>query len=118
MRPESARAGAWKRLFRQRPALWYGGAGVLLTVLVLLQFLSLHVRERQLDRREQALQRISDDLHGLVQSTEQLASRIERDLHQQQQTMTTMQASLQQTNTPADLPPLPLDLPLEPSPSR
>jgi hypothetical protein len=119
MIPRSAKAPwrAWTSRFRKRPALWYLAAILLPTLLLLGQFLSLHLQGRQLDRREQSLSRISTHLREVLQATEQLAERIEQDLHQQQWTMSLMEANLQRANSlSANVPP-PLELPLEQAPT-
>ena len=115
--PGEASPGRWKRLGRHGSWLLSWGPVLLLAPLVFSQFLSLHLKEKELDRRERTLLRISADLHGLVQATEQLAARIEQDLHRQQETVTSMEANLQQTSHLSADVPLPIELPLEQAPS-
>ena len=80
-------------------------------------FVSLYLKERQLDRREQKLECLYADLNGTVQMTEEIARRIEENLHQQQQIMSSLQVYLQETNQLPALVPPPIELPLEQAPS-
>ncbi len=87
------------------------------TLLCLAYLLSVHVKERQLVRREQALKLMCEDIQDVVQATEEIARRIEEDLHQQQRMVNTMEAKLQETNNPSAHNASPIELPLEQAPS-
>jgi hypothetical protein len=112
-----ALSGGWKHLFRNRPRLWYAAAVLLLTLVPLTQFVNLQLKERQLAQREQMLDRMYEKMHEIVQFTEQAARRVEQNLSQQQQTLSSMKANLQETNHLAAQVPTPVVLPLEPAPS-
>ena len=109
--------GRWKHLFRNRHRLWYVAAALLFTLVPLTQFVSLQLKERQLAQREQMLHRMYEKMNEIVQFTEQTAQRIEQNLIQQQQTLSSMKANLQETNHLAAQVPTPVVLPLEPAPS-
>ena len=97
-RPAKALLREWKHQCENRTRLWYVGAGFLLTILLFTPFVSFYLKERQLDRREQTLKRLYADLNGTVQMTEEIARRIEENLHQQQQVLSSLEVYLQETN--------------------
>ena len=116
-RPAKALLRGWKHQCENRTRLRYAGAGLLLTILLFTPFVSFYLKERQLDRREQKLKRLYADLNGTVQMTEEIARRIEENLHQQQQIMSSLEVYLQETNQLPALVPPPIELPLEQAPS-
>jgi hypothetical protein len=101
--------------FKGQLRRWYAGAIVLLAILI--QLLSLHVMKSQLHRREQALDRASKQLHDIVQTTEGLARRIEKDLLQQRQMMELLQVNLPKAEVVSAGYESPVELPIEPAPS-
>ena len=97
-RPAKALLRGWKHQCENRTRIRYVGAGFLLTILLFTPFVSFYLKERQLDRREQTLECLYADLNGTVQMTEEIARRIEENLHQQQQIMSSLEVYLQETN--------------------
>lgn len=110
--------GAWKHQSANRPRLWYAGAVLVLTLLLLNQLVSVHLKERQLVRREQVIEKMYEDIHRTVQMTEQIAQRMEQDLHQQEQNLKSMEVNILETNRVSSHVPSPIELPLEQAPSR
>ena len=111
-------ARALRNSLKGRKRLLYRGTFLALAVLISLQFLSLQVREAQLNRREQALERSYEQVHGIIQATEQIARRIEEDLDRQQELMDSLQANLPELRAALTRQTPPLELPLDPAPSQ
>jgi hypothetical protein len=106
----------WKPERDRRPSLWVAAAALLLTLLPLAQFVHFHAKEGQLARREQLLNQTYDDVQRLVQTTEQVAHQIERDLREQERMMALMEVNLGQTTNRAPATSNSVELPLQPAP--
>jgi hypothetical protein len=83
-----------------------------------MQTVSLQLKERQLARREQTLERMYKEMREIVQVSEQLTQQIARNLHQQEQDLTSRETYPQEVNQFTAHLPTPLAIPLDPAPSH
>jgi septal ring factor EnvC (AmiA/AmiB activator) len=115
----------WKAIsgIRKYMCIWmyrtWSTAAVLLVALALLsQFVSLLWKESQLVRREQVLNRMYEEILEIVQVAEQTTRRIEENLNQHRQNLGSIEANIQEMSHLSAQISSPVELPLEPAPSR